>query len=272
MLARFTTADDPAALLRSAWLRMDAPTIDISNDGGRTWQYGRDLAEFVASHPAALTAPRQTVRRLAGNRIQWMLTIKEQQPQQPPPPPTPAPQLAPRPAAAGERQQAMDIDKLYPSKYLSPDDLRGRSVLVTVAQVTVEELYNPRGKEKQRKAVLHFAGKEKVLPCNKTQALALAQISGSRDTEAWPGFRIVLSPGLAPNRMPTITITAPEEAKAAPKAAPAAPAPAAPPARTAQEEANDDTDRYDDDDDDEDAEMNPPCDHGFTSSCPEGCN
>ncbi len=202
MLARFTTAADPAQILRSAWLLIDPPLLDISRDGGRTWRSGCDMAEFVQEHPAALTAPRQTVKRLPGNRAVWVLTLNDR----PTPPPAPEP---PRPAPAAERQTAMDIDKLYPSRYLSPDDLKGKSVRVTVSEVTIEELRNPRAGGTTKKAVIHFAKSQKVLPLNKTQAHAMMATTGSSDTDAWPGFVVILTAGRAPNGQQTIVITAP---------------------------------------------------------------
>jgi hypothetical protein len=57
-----------------------------------------------------------------------------------------------------------DVEKLYPSKYLKPADLAGSEVMVTIANVTVEEI----GQPKERRALLSFVGYEKRLVMNKT--------------------------------------------------------------------------------------------------------
>lgn len=79
MLARFATRDDPDQLLRSAWLLPAAPPVDLSRDGGRSWDTGYDLAAFVERHPEAVTAPRQSVRRSAGNVVQWIVMLPDPQ-------------------------------------------------------------------------------------------------------------------------------------------------------------------------------------------------
>ena len=177
--------------------------IETTIDAGRTWQQHR-LEEWINDHMEIFDASRRVNRRRAGRWMEWIFTIN---------PPAPQPQKGPKP---------MDINKLYPSRYLSPDDLRGKSVRVTVSAVTIEELRNPRTQERIKKAVLHFAKSEKVLPCNKTQAFAMAKLTGSTDTDAWPGHVIVVTAGRAPNGQQTIVITAPSQPQEPEPSAPAA--------------------------------------------------
>ena len=165
--------------------------IETTTDGGRTWQ-DHTLEDFVSDHPEIVNATRRTNRR-RGRMMEWIFT------------------LDPQPVQSRKEPNTMDIAKLYPSRYLKAEDLKGRAVRVTISAVTIEDLRNPRTNAKDTKAVLHFSRSEKVLPLNKTQAFALASITGSTDTDAWPGFVVVLAAGRAPNGQQTITITAPAQ-------------------------------------------------------------
>lgn len=167
--------------------------IETTTDGGHTWQ-DHTLEDFVSDHPEIVNATRRTNRR-RGRMMEWIFTLDPQ----------------PVPTQSRKEPDTMDIAKLYPSRYLKAEDLKGRAVRVTISAVTVEELRNPRTNAKDKKAVLHFSRSEKVLPLNKTQAFALASITGSTDTDAWPGFVVVLAAGRAPNGQQTITITAPAQ-------------------------------------------------------------
>lgn len=121
----------------------------------------------------------------------------------------------------------MKITQLYPDKWLSAKHLQGRSVVVAIEAATVEQLFNPRTKRNEPKFVVAFHKKQLRLVLNKTQAQALASITGSDDSDDWKGHLVSLSPSVAPNGAATITISRPPET---PKPAPAA------------DEANDPTD------------------------------
>lgn len=115
------------------------------------------------------------------------------------------------------------VDDLFPSPWLKPDDLNGRSVTVTIKHVTFEYLHNPRTNQKELKAVLDF-GRSKRLPLNKTQALAVADIAQSRTFTDWPETAVTLRPGMARNHKATITITPAPAPSPAKTQAPAPPA------------------------------------------------
>lgn len=105
------------------------------------------------------------------------------------------------------------VSELYPSEWLKPDDLNGRSCILAIQTVTLEELHNPRTNKKGLKAVLDF-GRSKRLVLNKTQCQAIADIAQSERFEDWPSTRLTLAPGRAHNGKPTIIITpAPPPAK-----------------------------------------------------------
>ena len=56
----------------------------------------------------------------------------------------------------------MKRDEIFKSKYLKHADLKGKSVVVTIASAPLETLKN--GDKEQDKTVLHFKGKTKMLP------------------------------------------------------------------------------------------------------------
>ena len=100
----------------------------------------------------------------------------------------------------------MNIDQLYPRKWLAADDLAGRAVTVTIDAVTLEQVRNPRTNRGEPKLAVAFVGKKKRLLANKTQAYALAAIAG-KETEDWSGRQVTLAAAVAPNGAQTIAVT-----------------------------------------------------------------
>jgi|GEM_PF-2232837 len=112
----------------------------------------------------------------------------------------------------------MNIEQLFPKKWLAPDDLAGHTVTVAIAAITLEKVRNPRTNREQDKLALTFHGKQKRLLINQTQAFAIAGITGSKETDTWPGHLITLSVTVAHNGAKTFAITAPPDPPAqAPK-------------------------------------------------------
>lgn len=85
----------------------------------------------------------------------------------------------------------MKISELFPSRYLSPIDLKGKTARVTIEKVELESLRDPRSNQNNDKLVVHFIGKEKALVLNKTNAYTIAEILGD-DTDDWIGGQISL--------------------------------------------------------------------------------
>lgn len=81
-----------------------------------------------------------------------------------------------------------NIQDSFPSKFLKASDLKGAEPIVTVDRVEMEEV----GKDKDRKAVLYFIGKDKGLVLNKTNANKITQLLNSPVTEEWHGRKIRL--------------------------------------------------------------------------------
>lgn len=82
----------------------------------------------------------------------------------------------------------MNIDQIYPSKYLKESDLRGRDATVTIRKVEIVKIGD------EHKPVAFFEGKEKGLVLNKTLLNVIAKVTDSKDTDNWPGKRITLYP------------------------------------------------------------------------------
>ena len=79
----------------------------------------------------------------------------------------------------------MNINDQFPSKFLKAADLNGGEVVVTIKDCIVEEI----GEDKR--PVLYFAGKEKGVVLNKTNATNISGAYGG-DTDDWVGKKVVL--------------------------------------------------------------------------------
>ena len=124
----------------------------------------------------------------------------------------------------------MNISEAYPTKYLKASDLDGRNVTVTIKSAELEEI----GFDKERKLVLSFAGTDKSMVLNKTNANTIARMFGE-ETDDWAGKRITLCARDVEYQgtMMSALRVLPQK-PAAPKAA--APPPPAPPAQTQETE------------------------------------
>jgi hypothetical protein len=80
---------------------------------------------------------------------------------------------------------------LFPSKYLSAADLKGKSIVVTIDKVTQETL-EANGKS-QLKPIVHFVGAQKTLVLNVTNYNTIADQHGD-ETNGWSGCKIKLYP------------------------------------------------------------------------------
>ena len=79
----------------------------------------------------------------------------------------------------------MNINDQFPSKYLKAADLNGGEITVTIKDCIVESL----GEDKR--PVLYFAGKDKGVVLNKTNANNIAD-AYTPDTDSWVGKKVVL--------------------------------------------------------------------------------
>ena len=82
----------------------------------------------------------------------------------------------------------MNVNLAFPSQYLKASDLGDAEPIVTIARVALEAI----GRDKDHKLVVYFEGKSKGLVANKTIAKKIAELTGSPETEDWPGYPIRL--------------------------------------------------------------------------------
>jgi hypothetical protein len=95
---------------------------------------------------------------------------------------------------AHKRRDAMstetDFDDIYGSKYLNAADLRGEMPRRKIGKVEIAEMRDKDGTTK-RKFVVFFAGEDKALPLNKTNAQRLAH-AFTKDPRNWIGVTVEL--------------------------------------------------------------------------------
>ena len=86
--------------------------------------------------------------------------------------------------------ESTSFEDLFPStsRYLKAADIKGKSPVVKIADIRQEEV----GDEKSLKTVIYFAGCEKSLVCNSTNAHALKALYGERPT-AWINKDVMLT-------------------------------------------------------------------------------
>ncbi len=83
----------------------------------------------------------------------------------------------------------MDIDKLFPSKYVRGEDIAEKgSVTVTIRGVTIEKM----GKDQEENPVVWFERTDKGMVLKKTNAMTIKGLYGP-DTDGWRGKRITLT-------------------------------------------------------------------------------
>lgn len=83
----------------------------------------------------------------------------------------------------------MDINSLYPSRFIKAADLQGRTVKVRIAHVDLEDVSG----DGEQKPVVYFVNKVKGLVLNRTNGQALAAELGT-ETDAWAGADVELFP------------------------------------------------------------------------------
>lgn len=86
----------------------------------------------------------------------------------------------------------MSLEDIYgsSSKFLKAADLQHQKPVVEIEDADVHE--NTYNGETKKQIVLRFAGKDKVLGLNKTNARRIAALIGTEDFTEWIGWRIRL--------------------------------------------------------------------------------
>jgi len=82
----------------------------------------------------------------------------------------------------------MDIDKLFPSRFLKAADLNeGEEIILTITGISQEVM--GQGQDQKAAALITFAELEKALVLNKTNANTICNLYG-RDTDGWIGKKV----------------------------------------------------------------------------------
>lgn len=100
----------------------------------------------------------------------------------------------------------MNIKQVFPSQWLSPDDIGNRRIEVVIAGAEFVEIHNRRTNNKEQRLAISFQRATKRMLINKTQGFRIAEITGQFETDNWAGHRIALRVGRAPNGKPTIVV------------------------------------------------------------------
>ena len=80
-----------------------------------------------------------------------------------------------------------NVNKMFPSNFISAGDLEGRDVQVKIGRIEVEEVGG------DHKHVVYFQGAKKGMVLNKTNAMNIATMYGP-ETDSWIGKAITLYP------------------------------------------------------------------------------
>ena len=84
----------------------------------------------------------------------------------------------------------MNVDSMYPSKWLKAGDLQGQTIPVVITRVVMEDVGDDAGKP-----IVYFQGKDKGLVLNKTNAMSIGLVHG-QETDGWVGKTIELFPAV----------------------------------------------------------------------------
>jgi hypothetical protein len=82
----------------------------------------------------------------------------------------------------------MNINNLFPSKYLKSGDLE-EDLTLTIKSIIQENI--GQGEKQEVKPILYFSETEKGMVLNKTNANTISSLYGP-ETDAWPGKRITV--------------------------------------------------------------------------------
>ena len=85
-------------------------------------------------------------------------------------------------------------DELFPRKHMMATDLMGRAWTVKIVAVKEVKVYNPRVNAEELKIAVCFEKAQRYLLVNKTQSLALFELTGAETARGWAGHRVMIVP------------------------------------------------------------------------------
>lgn len=83
----------------------------------------------------------------------------------------------------------MNVNDLFPSKYLKAHDLSGKAYTLTIKVAKIEEVGH--GAEKERKLAIGFEKATKLMLLNRTNAMIIASLYGP-ETDGWIGKAVIV--------------------------------------------------------------------------------
>jgi len=86
------------------------------------------------------------------------------------------------------------INEMFPRKFVSGDDLNGKSYVVTIEEVRQEQLRIAGAAKEETRYVLYLLNTRKGIILSRTLAEQIADIVGRADTADWPRHKIVIYP------------------------------------------------------------------------------
>lgn len=88
----------------------------------------------------------------------------------------------------------MNVNDMFPSKYLSGHDLKGRNVTARISRIASVSMPSRETKGRETKHVMYFAGKDRGVILKRTTAMQLAEALGTPETNDWIGKWVELYP------------------------------------------------------------------------------
>lgn len=88
----------------------------------------------------------------------------------------------------------MKVSEMFPRKYATREDLQGKPVTVTVAQVVQEEMRPQPSAPPVKKWVVYFHEAQKGVVLSRTLAYQLAEAADSDETDDWTDRKVTLYP------------------------------------------------------------------------------
>lgn len=83
----------------------------------------------------------------------------------------------------------MNVNDIFPSKYLKAHDLGGKAYTLTIRDVTLESVGH--GAEQERKLAIGFEKATKMMLLNRTNAMIIASLYGP-ETDHWRGKSVTV--------------------------------------------------------------------------------
>ena len=88
----------------------------------------------------------------------------------------------------------MKLAQMFPRRYATGEDLQGKAITLTIANITSEKMHPQPNAPEVEKWVIYFKEARKGVVLNRTLAYQIAEILGSEDTDDWTGKVITIYP------------------------------------------------------------------------------